>query len=225
MSEKFFTEITDAKTYLLSSITHNAIVKLINSYGNKLTIPDWAYFLSIDPSLAIEYNRVMNAYTLLFLRVQDAVTGNKSSSVKNDGKMSAAIVNSGLTLVQKILDRYVIRDTINEKNITLYRTKNPLLAKPLTSLENKIITKLDALLESTTITRSEYDMAVQSYNDFVLHLMIYRDYWKKAISKERAVSSMKVFMATYRKKVGDLLIEPTLSDELLQKQQEFKNTP
>lgn len=35
-------------------------------------------------SLYSEYNRIINAYTLLFLRVQDAVSGNKSETVKNE---------------------------------------------------------------------------------------------------------------------------------------------
>ena len=63
---------------------------------------------------------------------------------------------------------------------------------------------------------------MQAYNDFVLHLMIYRDYGKTSVSKERAIAAMKIFMATYKKKVGNPIIEPSLSDELLKKQQEYK---
>lgn len=105
---------------------------------------------------------------------------------------------SGVTLVKNFLDRYVVLVYIPEKNITLYRTKNPLLAKPLGILEGKIIAKFDALLENGSISETEYATSVQAYNDFVLHLMIYRDYGKNILSKERALIAIKTFMKTYQ---------------------------
>lgn len=173
-------------------------MKLIHTYGDKLVISDESYFLSVDSSLYHTYNRVINAYVLLFLRVQDAVSGDKSDAVKNDGRLSAGIVISGITLAKNFLDRYIVREYIPEKNITLYRTKNPLLAKPLGILEGKIIAKFDALLGSKSISESEYVASVQAYNDFVLHLMIYRDYGKNLLSKERALIAIKTFMKTYQ---------------------------
>lgn len=192
-------------------------MKLINSYGDKLAIADDTYFLSVDPTLYPEYNKVINAYVLLFMRVQDAVSGNRSASVKADGRLAAGIVTNGITLVKNLLDRYVTRTYIAEKNITLYRTKNAALTKPLAALENKIIGKFDALLSSDTISRSEYETAVQAYDNFVLHLMIYRDYGKTTLSKDRAMAAIKVFIATYRKPV----VEIGLSAELLQKQRDY----
>lgn len=199
MYEKYFSSLSEARTYLLGRISHRAIVKLINSYGDKLAIPDESYFLSVDKNLYGEYNRIINAYALLFLRVQDAVSGNKSNAVKADGRLSAGIVTSGLALAKNFLDRYVIREYMSEQNITVYRTKNPLLTKPLSVLEKKILTKFDSLLVSGKISRSEYDTSVQAYNDFILHLMIYRDYGKNTLSKERAIAAMKIFLATYKK--------------------------
>lgn len=69
-------------------------MKLINSYGNKLVIPDESYFLSVDQDLSSEYNRVVNAYAILFMRVQDAVFGNRSETVKSEGRFSVGIVVS-----------------------------------------------------------------------------------------------------------------------------------
>ena len=157
MYEKYFSSLSEARAYLLGRISHRAIVKLINSYGDKLVIPDESYFLSVDQNLYGEYNRIINAYTLLFLRVQDAVSGNRSDMVKSDGRFSAGIVTSGLALAKNFLDRYVIREYMSEQNITVYRTKNPLLIKPLSILEKKILTKFDSLLTSGKISRSEYD--------------------------------------------------------------------
>lgn len=199
MYEKYFSSLSEAREYLLGRISHRAIVKLINSYGDKLAIPDESYFLSVDQNLYGEYNRIINAYALLFLRVQDAVSGNKSDAVKADGRISAGIVTSGLALAKNFLDRYVIREYMSEQNITVYRTKNPLLTKPLSVLEKKILTKFDSLLVSGKISRSEYDTSVQAYDDFILHLMIYRDYGKNTLSKERAIAAMKIFLATYKK--------------------------
>lgn len=219
----YFPSLSDARAYLLTQISHPAIIKLINSYGDKLIIKDASYFLSVDKNLYYEYNRVINAYVLLFLQVQDAVSGNKSDAVKSDGRLSAGIVMSGVTLVKNILDRYIVSIYIPEKNITLYRTKNPLLEKPLSILEEKVLAKFDALLESETISQDEYRSSIQAYNDFVLHLMIYRDYGKNVLSKDRALAAIKIFTATYAKKVLPKT-EPTLDPTLLQKQQSYINT-
>lgn len=200
-------------------------MKLINTYGSKLSIPDISYFLSVDRTLYHEYNRLVNGYTLLFLRVQDAVSGNTSSTVKTEGRMGVSIVLSGVTFAQTFLDRYVLRTSIGEKGITLYRTRNPLLVKPLGVLENKIITKFDALLESGTITRDEYDSSVQAYNDFVLHLMLYRDYGKNPLSKDRALKAIKIFSATYAKKIIPPS-EPTIDQTLEQQRLSYlQNNP
>lgn len=108
---------------------------------------------------------------------------------------------SGVALAKNFLDRYVIRDYIPEKNITLYRTKNPLLVKPIAALERKVIAKFDALLKNGNISRDEYESSVQAYDDFILHLMIYRDYGKSALSKDRALAAIKIFTATYAKNI------------------------
>lgn len=191
-------------------------MKLINTYGDRLAIPDESYFLTLDASAYPEYNRIVNAYVLLFLRVQDAVSGNRSEQVKSEGRQSVAIILSGVGFAKTFLDRYIVRAYISEKNITLYRTKNPLLAKPLGALENKIIGKFNALLESDTITRTEYDASVQAYDDFVLHLMMYRDYGKSTLSKDRALAAAKIFLTTYRKQMEErsaVSIDPSLEQE------------
>lgn len=112
----------------------------------------------------------------------------------------------------------MVRVYLPEQNITLYRTKNPLLTKTLAVLETKIITKFTALLESETISRNEYETSVQAYNDFILHLMIYRDYGKNALSKERALKAIKIFATTYAKKVipkSETAIDQTLEQKRL----------
>lgn len=198
---RYFPSLGEARVYLLTQIWHPAIVKLINTYGDKLTVPDILYYLSIDRNFYSEYNRIINAYTLLFLRVQDAVSGNRSDTVKSDWRMSVGIVMSGVTFAKNFLDKYVTREYLPEQNITLYRTKNPLLVKPLSILENKVLAQFNALLSSETISRGEYETSVQAYDDFVLHLMIYRDYGKSSLSKDRALAAIKIFTTTYAKKV------------------------
>lgn len=166
-------------------------------------IPDESYFLSVDQNLYKQYNRIINAYVILFLRVEDAVAGNRSSNVKNEGRLSAGIVSSGIVLAKDLLDKYIVRENVSENNTVVYRTKNPLLTKALGSLERKILTKFNALLASNTISIVEYQSSVQTYNDFVLHLMLYRDYGKNTLSKDRALASMKAFLTTYKRKVSE----------------------
>lgn len=163
----------------------------------------------------------MNSYVLLFLRVQEMVNGNKTSTVKNDAIANYRIVTNGINLAKNFLDKYVSRDYDSEKNITLYRTKNPLLTQSLATREKKILSKFDALLKSGAITQSEYEISLQAYNDFVLHIILYRDYGKNPLSKERAMSAMRIFIATYKKQMIEPTIEPILSDELQKKQEEY----
>lgn len=192
----------EARKYLLEQSPQHSIRKLIESYGNKLAIPDEAYFSSIDRSLYIDRNRIMNAYVLLFVRVQDLVNGNKTDSVKNDALKSYRIVNEGVALAQNFPDRYVVRENLDNKtDIQVYRTKDPAIQKALSALERKILNKLEKLKQSGTITDTEYRTALQAYDDFVLHLSLYRDYGKNTFAKERALSAIKTLMATYGKKV------------------------
>lgn len=220
---RYFTDLTSAHDYLKTKITTPAVLKLANSYKDKLTIPNVAYYVSIDQALYPEYNRVINAYVLLFLRVQDAVNGNKSDAVKTDGRKAAGIVSSGVTLARNFLDRYIVRATLPAQNITVYRIKNPALTKALAALETKVLAKFDRLLSSGTITRSEYDTAVQAYDDFILHLSLYRDYGRTKLSKDRALAAIRVFTGVYAKKIIDAS-DITLSEELIQKQKSYTNT-
>ena len=128
---KYFTSLAEARKYLLDRINHRAIIKLINSYGDKLVMEDESYFLSVDKELYSEYNKSINAYVILFSRVQDLVSGNKTQAIKDEGRASYKLVANGFILAKNVIDRYVNRDFISEKNITLYRTKNTALTKPL----------------------------------------------------------------------------------------------
>jgi len=90
--------------------------------------------------------------------------------------------------------------------------------KPLSILESKVLAKFNTLLESETISRNEYETSVQAYDDFVLHLMIYRDYGKNILSKERALKAIKIFSTTYAKKVvpkSETTIDQTLEQKRL----------
>lgn len=204
IDQKYFATLEEARAHLLGQITHRGIVKLINTYGDTLTIPDDAYFVSVDRSLYIDRNRTINSYVLLFLRVQDLVNGQRTSEVKNEALASYKIVNDGIVLAKNFLDRYVAREPIdNRTDIMVYRTKELALQRPLSVLENKVLRKFGALLESGTITDAEYRTAVQAYDDFVLHLSLYRNYGKSVLVKERALSAIKVFTAIYGKKVGE----------------------
>lgn len=138
--------------------------------------------------------------------------------------MSIGIVMSGVTFTKNFLDKYVIRIYLPEQNITLYRTKNPLLVKPLSILENKVLAQFNALLENGSISRGEYETSVQAYDDFILHLMIYRDYGKSPLSKERALAAIKIFTTTYAKKVLPK-VEPLIIQTGIQKIGEIYTFP
>ncbi len=75
------------------------------------------------------------------------------------------------------------------------------LEKALAVLEKKVLIKFGSLLESGTITSEEYSTAVQAYDDFILHLMIYRNYGQNPLAKERALTAIKIFTATYQKTI------------------------
>ncbi len=78
---------------------------------------DESYFLSVDKELYSEYNKSINAYVILFSRVQDLVSGNKTQAIKDEGRTSYKLVANGFILAKNVIDRYVNRDFISEKNI------------------------------------------------------------------------------------------------------------
>lgn len=193
--------MAEARKYLLERISHRGIVKLINSYGDRLTLSDESYYLSVNKTLKTEYNKVINAYVLLFLRVQDVVSGNKSASVKSDAMASYKIVNNGLLLTKNYLDPYVTREPLTDRSdVIIYRTRDLTIGKALAILEKKILIRFGALLSNGTISDDEYKASVEAYNNFVLHLTIYRNYGKSSLAKERALTAIRLFIATYQKK-------------------------
>lgn len=218
----YFTGIIAARDYIRTQILDNRVTSLADKYATQLVIGDESYYPTIDRDLFVQYNQIINAYVILFLRVQDAVSGNRSDSVRSDGKQSYSIVNNGLTFAKNYLDRYIVRQYLTARNITVYRTKNTTINKPLAILEEKVLAKFDLLLSSETITPEEYNIAVQAYNDFVLHLSIYRSLNKSSIVKNRTLDAIKIFTTIYAKKVLPK-IEPTLDPVLLQKQQSYIN--
>lgn len=86
----------------------------------------------MDKSLYIDRNRTINSYVLLFLRVQDLVDGKKTSEIKNEAIANYQIVNDGILLAKNIIDRYVVRESLPDRNdIVMYRTKDPAIQRAL----------------------------------------------------------------------------------------------
>lgn len=126
-------------------------------------------------------------------------------------------------MIVNLHDRYITRTFLPGRNITIYRTKNPIITKALAALEAKVLAKFDRLLSSGTISRAEYDTAVQAYNDFILHLSLYRDYGRTKLSKDRALAAIKVFTGVYARKIIDTS-DIALGSELIQKQQIYQES-
>ena len=190
----------DARNYLSTQIPDVRILKLAETYKNQLILSDETYFPSVDTNLAGEYNTIINAYVLLFLRVQDILAGNNTLSIRTEAFNSYKIVQTGIPLAKNLLERYVLIEPLTEyPDILIYRTQDPKLEKALAVLEKKVLIKFGALLESDTITTEEYKTSVQAYDDFILHLMIYRNYGQNPLAKERALTAIKTFTTTYQK--------------------------
>lgn len=215
-----FPDITSAIGYLKQNISTPAVQKLVDSYGAKLDTPDLTYYRSFDANLNASYNYTLNAYVIMFLRIQDALGGNRSDKVKSDFKTVYPIVTNGIPLVQNVLDRYVVR--ASHGTTIVYQTRVSAIEKPILALESKVLGKFDTLLSSETITNDEYKTAIDAYNTFVLNLSIYRTYGKNPEAKARAIKAIGIFSAIYAKKVIQKS-EPAIDASLEAQRQAYLN--
>jgi hypothetical protein len=81
--------------------------------------------------------------------------------------------------------------------VVVYKTQYSKLSKKVEVVEKLILGKFKKLLKSGKISEETYKSAINNYNDFILHLSIYRmTKHKAAVSK--ALTSGKKFIKIYK---------------------------
>ncbi|MCK9272091.1 chitobiase/beta-hexosaminidase C-terminal domain-containing protein [Candidatus Gracilibacteria bacterium] len=195
----YLSGIVQAKEYLHSNISNSAVLKLADSYFDKLSFNDSTYYTSFDGVLKQEYNRIINSYVLFFLKL-DSFIKNRLESDKTDAKNLYLIISNYLKNKSLPEIKYINKNFYKD-GIYIYKTKFQLIAIALDKLEAKILAKFEKLKDSKTITEEEYLSGINAYNDFVLNLTIYRMYNKPAEAKARAIKAINIWYNIYKKQI------------------------
>ncbi|EKD65971.1 MAG: hypothetical protein ACD_49C00072G0008 [uncultured bacterium (gcode 4)] len=191
--------IIEAKTYLHTQIINLTVLKLVDSYFEKLNFENSYYFTSFDANLRQEYNKIINSYVLFFLKT-DSYLKNKNESDKADIISLNTIISGYLKNKQDPELRY-INTNLYRDWIYIYKTKFAPIATALDKLEAKILAKFEKLKDSKTITFDEYLAWINAYNDFVMNLTIYRMYNKPMEAKVRAKNAINIWYNIYKKQI------------------------
>lgn len=175
---------------------------MAHAYAAKLAFADSAYFLAVDAALAAEYRQALNAHVLLFLRAADARAGRLTPQGRTDALSALEILKKAYVWVPKIRERYVATFApYGPLRSGIWRTKFEPIAPIMLKLETRYAGKFGKLYETGTIGRTEYETALAAWSDFVLHLSVYRIAGANPLSKARALSAIKTFEPTYKKRI------------------------
>lgn len=191
--------IVEAKEYLHTNISNSAVLKLVDSYFEKLKFEDSTYYTSFDANLRQEYNKIINSYVLFFLKL-DSYLKNRNELDKTDIINLNAIISNYLKNKSLPEIRYINKNFYLNW-IYIYKTKFLPIAVALDKLEAKILAKFEKLKESKTISEEEYLTWINAYNDFVLNLTIYRMYNNPAEAKVKAIKAINIWYNIYKKQI------------------------
>lgn len=162
--------------YLDTVVKDSALKSQYLSTASKITIPDSAYYLSLDRNVRTDYNRVINAYVLNFVRLSKSKSFTLTENEKTDLSWASETLESSYAWVPKPEARYVDVVDYGMTGLKVFRTKLSVIKLPLVKFEKKYVGKFDALLRTNTIDRTTYAKAVDGWNRFVLHLTMYRQF-------------------------------------------------
>ncbi len=170
---------------------------IISKLKKDITIKDIDYYTSFDKTLKNNYYTLLQNYSD-FIITTDKLLQTKDDSLKNKILSYNKNILDISSKIKNPENIYIIKD--NSKNITIYKTTQENIKSSLDKIENIIISKFDTLKKSNFIDNQTYSLAISWYNDFVLHLTIYKKY-KISQAKTKALEAIKIFSPIYSKKV------------------------
>lgn len=152
--------MSGALAYLDSTVKDVALKKEYSFVSKKLEIPDFSYYSLLDRTFPIDYNRVLNAFVLKYVRLSKSKSFALTSEEKADLAWAEEILPSAYVWCQRPESRYVEISPYGSLKVDIYRTKLQLIAAPLVTFEKRYVGKFDALLRTATIDEKTYRTAV-----------------------------------------------------------------
>lgn len=198
VSENIDTKIETEKLIqeLKNTIVNTNLNSLIDLNSQKLIIPEIDYYLSFDSELREKYFSVFNWLKDFIINTDKYLTTKDSKY-----KILAAEWFKNYSKVNELKnfeEKYIIKT--NRDWLLIYKTTYTPIAKLVDALENAMIIKLNKLLEANTINQEQYNQTIKNYNDFILHLSIYRQYKNKAAAL-KALTPGRGFLKVYKMRV------------------------
>lgn len=189
-------EKSNIKESLKAKISNNNLYWLIDKFYLKLKIKDIDYYTTFDKDLENKYNKVLKWYNDFFVYIDKYLT-NKNIADRTlawKGYLEYLKIDQ----FNNLEDRYITKTYKDWK--VIYKSKYEPIKKIVDALESKMIIKLNNLLNSNTITLDKYNETIDNYNQFILHLSIYKQYNNKTAAL-KALNPGKKFLEVYKMKV------------------------
>jgi len=195
-SSQGVTFLTLKKT-LDNKIKTSAIQKISDELFLELAPINYKYFLSLDSKLRNEYDKYSLAYYQVFINLE--------KYIKTKDINTKQIILSNLPLVIEWIKakRDLELEYVNKNTIAWNIIYSPKNKRPLNSpykIQTLIVEKLNSLILSETISLEEYNIAMNAYNYFILHLEIFIEF-KSEDAKKKALEQVKIFTPTYNKTI------------------------
>ena len=192
ISDKINTE----KNNLLSiknEIKNKTLIPLIDKFSKNLKIKDIDFYLNIDKNLKNEYEKIKTWYVSFFTNIDKYLTTKDLKYRTLAWKWYIEYLK--YKNIQNIENRYITKNNVNW-NI-FYRSKYQPISKVVISLEKKLITKLNTLLEYKNIDQNTYNETIQNYNAFILNLTLYKEFNSKEAAMKALIPGKK-FLKVYK---------------------------
>ena len=200
VNQPYFQSFSGAVDTLNSIFAQNKKLAPVQKYlFNKIqSVPDIAYFATVDPDVSSLYMRAINSAALFLLRLNTWIQGNHADSVKNDALAAYGMFAKALTDLGNPADKYVSKTNSPTYFVTVYKPASDSLRPVTDKIEAKVLSRFLSLQTAGTIDLSEFQTALDAYNKFILDLSVWKTH-PNDVSKARALKIGTVFLKTYAK--------------------------
>ncbi len=214
VSNRYFDSVSELSSFLSGAVSDPLVLRVSNVYARRLATENSDYFIQVDSAFANDYRSALNAHAIVFLRAADARAKRLTAEGRSEALQAVKILESSYAKIRNPAAKYVRPQTVSGRiDVTVSRTLDAKIAPALSKLENKYVGKILQLADAGGIDATERQRAIAAWNDFVLHLSVYRATGGNALSKVKALEAIRIFSATYAKKVPDVPSEVDASKD------------